>query len=328
LLKKVLKGEDLSKPEAGELMNYFMSGEAVPEKTAAILGALAVRGETYEEIAGFAETMRAKANKIEIKDKNAIDLCGTGGDGAGIFNVSTCVSFVAAGAGITVAKHGNRSVSSKSGSADVLGELGIKAESTPEETKANIDNKAIGFMFAPLYHPAMKYIGPVRKAIGAPTVFNLLGPLCNPASVTRQVLGVYDAKKCENMAKALQNLGSKNVMIIHSDDGLDELSLSAPSTIYHLKDDKIDNYKINPQELGFKPASFAEIGGGDASVNARIITEVLNGNKSASYDMVVLNSIPALIVGGKATDFMEAKELAINIIDSGKAKEALERIKA
>ena len=323
LTKKMLSGEDLTQSEITQAMTIFVNKEATPEQIAFFLGVLSSKGESADEIAAFASFMRNHSHKIEISFNDAIDLCGTGGDGSNTFNISTAAVFVAAGAGAKVAKHGNRSVSSKSGSADVLEALGININL---DAKNTMDKTGIGFMFAPSHHPVMKNLKELRVAINMPTILNLLGPLTNPAEIKRQVIGVYDGKKAFNIAGALKILGAKEVMVLHSKDGLDEISISAPTTIYHLKNDEIKEFEINPLDYGISLASIDLIKGGDAKENAGIIMDIFNGAKSPARDVVVLNSAAALVVAGIAKDFAEGVKLANESIDEKKALKKLEAL--
>lgn len=324
LIKKMLSGEDLIQSEIFQAMTILTNKEASSEQISFFLGVLSAKGESPEEIAAFASFMQNHSYKIAVSQTDAIDLCGTGGDGCNTFNISTAAVFVAAGAGAIIAKHGNRSVSSKSGSADVLEALGVNLNMN---VKNAIDKTGIGFIFAPLHHPVMKNLKELRISINTPTILNLLGPLTNPADVKRQIIGVYDGQKALNVAEALKILGAKEVMVVHSDDGLDEISISAATTVYYLKNNEIKKFIINPANYGIKKAPLDSIKGGDAKENAAIITRILNGEKSPARDIVVLNSAAALIVAGIAKDFAEGVKLANESLDTKKALAKLEALR-
>lgn len=327
-LQQLFKGQSLSRQQAEEAMELLMQGSVHHAQVGAFLGALRVKGETIDEITGFVTTMRKHAVKVPIQSQDLIDTCGTGGDGAETFNISTAVAFVLAGAGANVAKHGNRSVSSKCGSADVLEVLGIKTDVSHETVSKSVDELGLGFFFAPAFHPAMKHVAPVRRALGVRTVFNILGPLCNPAAVDYQVLGVYDVKLLNTMASVLGELGSKEVMVIASDDGLDELSLSAPTSIAHLKAGKVTQYKISPEEVGLNRVPASAIKGGDSNENAQILLNILKGEHGAPRDIVLFNAAAGLIVTGKVSNWTEGIALAAETIDSGQAMAKLEQVRS
>lgn len=327
LLNKLFENRNLSLAEASEVMKMITSDQANSEQIAALLGALRMKGETAEEIAGFAKVLIDHAIDASIDDEFAVDVCGTGGDGRNTFNISTTVSFVVAAAGIRVAKHGNRSISSKSGSADVLEVLGVPTTLDPAQAKKAMLEKNFAFLFAPNFHPAFKNIVPVRKALGIRTVFNFLGPLVNPARVTRQVIGVFSKDLIHIMAAALQNLGSQEVMVVSSRDGLDEFSICDTTHVAHLKNGKIERYDVNPTELGLKIAELEEIKGGDAQENAKILVGILEGKiKGAPRDIVLLNSAAGLLVAGKVDSLQSGIKLANDLIDSGKAKATLDLV--
>lgn len=331
-ISKLIEKKDLSRSEMQAVMEEIMTGGATGAQIGAFLTALRLKGETVEEITGAALVMRDKAAKIDLSSENKIsapiiDTCGTGGSGLNVFNVSTASAFVAAGGGLLVAKHGNKSVSSACGSADVMAALGVKIELTPDEVKECILKTGIGFLYAPLFHGAMKYaIGP-RREIGIRTIFNILGPLTNPANAACQVLGVYDEKLCEPLAGVLKNLGTKYAFVVHGLDGLDEITTTNSTKIAELKNNKIKIYYIKPQDFGIVPAKLEDIRGGDAAQNAQIILDVLKGAKGAHRDIVVLNSSAAFVAAGKAKDFKEGIKIAANSIDSGNALEKLEALK-
>ncbi|MDK2880021.1 MAG: anthranilate phosphoribosyltransferase [Thermoanaerobacteraceae bacterium] len=322
IIKKVIMREDLSEDEAREAMDHIMDGKAAPSQIGGFLVGMRMKGEKAEEITGFARSMRSRARKVDVEGF-AIDTCGTGGDGGKTFNISTAVAFVAAAGGVKVAKHGNKAVSSKSGSADVLEALGAKIDLEPEDAGRCIEKVGITFLFAPLYHSAMKNVAGPRKELGTRTVFNILGPLTNPASVRGQVLGVYDGILTRPLARVLLKLGVKRAMVVHGRDGLDEITTTRETIVSEVKDGIIKNYTINPRDLGIPLAKPEEIAGGDSSYNARVILDVLQGKKGPQRDVVVLNSAAALYVGEVAEDLKEGVQMAQNLIDSGAAYEKL-----
>ncbi|HCG99766.1 MAG TPA: anthranilate phosphoribosyltransferase [Actinobacteria bacterium] len=326
-IKTVIDREDLTRDEAEQVMEVMMSGEATSAQIASFITALRMKGETVDEISGFAKVMRDKASRIQPKVIEIVDTCGTGGDQRNTFNISTTVAFVVAGAGIPVAKHGNRSVSSKSGSADVLEALGIRIDLTPTEVEKAIEDIGIGFMFAPNFHGAMKHaLGP-RREIGVRTVFNILGPLTNPAGATAQVLGVYDADLTEVMAYVLGNLGIKHALVVHGHDGLDELSNTGESKISELKDGVVTTHTVIPEECGLKRTTIDMLQGGSAEDNAKITLEVLSGVKSPRRDIVLMNAAAALIAADKAEGFQDGVKEAAASIDSGNALAKLEALR-
>ncbi len=326
-IKTVISGGSLSKKEANAVMDEIMVGEASPPQIAAFLVAEHMKGETYQEVAGFAESMRAKATHVSIKAINAIDMCGTGGDGAGTFNISTVASIVVAAGGVTVAKHGNRSVSSKCGSADLFEKFGVEIHLTAEQMGACIDQAGIGFLFAPILHPAMKYaIGP-RRDIGVRTVFNMLGPLCNPSGVKRQVLGVFNLEAAKLIAQVLLELKSEHVIIIHSEDGLDEVSMYAPSTIFEVKHGEIKEQTIGPEDFGLKTYKNEGVVGGTPDENLQIANAVFSGQKGIARDFVVVNAACGLVVGGAASGLIEGAKLAQELLDNGSAQRKIEQLK-
>jgi len=321
----IATGATLSTDQAASAFDLMMSGEASPVEMAAFLMALRVRGETVDEISGAAGVMRDKATKVRAPE-NAIDTCGTGGDASGTYNISTCTAFVVAGAGVPVAKHGNRSISSKSGSADVLEHLGVNLQVTPETVSKCIDETNVGFMFAPAHHSAMKHVGPVRQELAIRTIFNLLGPLANPAGTTRQVIGVFDKSWVRPLAEVLKNLGSKHVWVVHGSDGLDELTNTGITHVAELKDGEIRQFEVSPGDAGLSQSNMDELKGGDAEQNARALSEVLKGTPSAYRDVVVLNAAAALIIAGIASDLKEGARIAASAIDEGRAKTALDQL--
>ena len=328
ILRKAMNGEILSEAEIEIVLAEFMSGRVVAEQAAALLGAIASRGETSKEIANFATIMKSKSKPIELKSPTGvIDVCGTGGDGAKTFNISTAVAFVVAGAGAKVVKHGNRSVSSKSGIADVLEELGVSVDVPAEKLQGILDEANMVFLFAPNYHPSMKHIKSIRESIGVPTIFNLLGPLVNPVGLNYQIVGVYDLDKCEKVANALKEMGIQEAMVVHGQGGLDEVSTVGETIIYHLKNGEIKKSTLVPENVGIQRAIFDDLQGGDAKENAQIILEILQGNKGSKRDVVVLNAAAALIVSGIAEDFEDGINKAAISIDSGAALKVLEKLK-
>ncbi|MER3397595.1 MAG: anthranilate phosphoribosyltransferase [Chloroflexota bacterium] len=322
-IAKITAGENLSAAEAAEVMAEIMDGSATPAQVGAFLVGLRMKGETADEITGMARVMRARCRRVDGLT-GLVDTCGTGGDGFGTFNISTAAAFVAAGAGLKVAKHGNRAMSSRCGSADVLEALGVKIDLEPQDVAACIREEGIGFLFAPLYHPAMKHAAGPRREVGIRTVFNWLGPLTNPAGAEYQVLGVADAAAAPKLAQALQNLGTRRAFVVHGHDGVDEVSISAPTTVYDVSPDGIRTFVLSPEELGLKRASLMEVAGGTAALNAVLVREVLTGVPGPRRDVVVLNAAAALVVGGAAEDFQEGIELARRSIDSGAAQAKLE----
>ena len=321
----IATGATLSTDQAASAFDLMMSGEASPVEMAAFLMALRVRGETVDEISGAAGVMRDKATKVRAPE-NAIDTCGTGGDASGTYNISTCTAFVVAGAGVPVAKHGNRSISSKSGSADVLEHLGVNLQVTPETVSECIDETNVGFMFASAHHSAMKHVGPVRQELAIRTIFNLLGPLANPANTKRQVIGVFDKSWVRPLAEVLKNLGSKHVWVVHGSDGLDELTNTGITHVAELKDGEIRQFEVSPGDAGLSQSNMDELKGGDAEQNARALSEVLKGTPSAYRDVVVLNAAAALIIAGIASDLKEGARIAASAIDEGRAKTALDQL--
>lgn len=325
-LSRVVRREDLSRPEAASVMQALMSGDAPPSLVGAILTALAMKGETVEEIAGMAETMRALATAIPATARPLVDTCGTGGDHSGTFNISTAAAFVTAGAGVHVAKHGNRSASSLCGSADVLEALGVNLDLSPQNVAACIDEIGIGFLFARNLHTAMKHVGPVRAELKLRTVFNILGPLTNPAGADGQVMGVFEKALVEPLANVLMQLGSRHVFVVAGSDGLDELTITGPSHVAEGRDGAVKTYEIVPEQFGLDRADAATIKGGDATANAAILRAVLGGETGPRRDIVVLNAAPALVAGGKAATLEEGVALAAASIDSGAALNKLEEL--
>jgi anthranilate phosphoribosyltransferase len=291
----------------------------------ALLMGLRVRGETVDEITGAVTTMRAKMLRVDAP-AGAIDVVGTGGDASGSYNISTCAAFVVAGAGVPVAKHGNRALSSRSGAADVLGALGVKIDLAPEAISRCIHEAGIGFMFAPSHHPAMKHVGPTRVELGTRTIFNLLGPLSNPAGVRRQMVGVFSRQWVEPLAHVLKNLGSERAYVVHGSDGLDEITTSGPTSVASLENGQVTTFEIAPDDVGLAKAKPEDLRGGDAEANAQALTEVLKGKKNAFRDVAVFNAAAALVVAGKAKDLKAGVALAQKSIDSGEAEGRLDRL--
>jgi anthranilate phosphoribosyltransferase len=320
-ISKLVEGEDLTREEAEEAMKLIMSGSATEAQIGGFLTALRMKGETMEEIAACARVMRAFAERITPRVRGTlVDTCGTGGDKIKTFNISTIAAFIAAGAGVPIAKHGNRSVTSKAGSADLLEALGVKIDCPPSVVERCIEKAGIGFMFAPVFHKAMKYaIGP-RKEIGIRTVFNVLGPLTNPANAQAQLLGVYDAGLTPRIAGALGNLGVERAVVVHGLDGLDEISTLGGTQISELGEEGVRTYKVKPEEFGLKRASIGDLAGGDVEYNAKVALSLLkDGEKGPKRDVVTLNAGAAIYVGGKADSIKEGMALAEESIDSGKA---------
>ena len=327
-LKPLLEGKALSADDARRAMDTLMSGSATAAQIGAFLAALRVRGETEEELAGFAQSIRAHAKVVVIDRRPLIDTCGTGGDGSGTFNISTAAALVAAGAGAAVAKHGNRSVSSRCGSADVLEALGVTAEVSPELANRCVSEAGVCFLFAPAFHPAMKHAATVRKELGARTVFNLLGPLANPAGATRHVLGVYDGRLVPTLASALRRLGVEEAMVVAGTDGIDEISPFAPTRVAHLKGGQVREFELTPESAGLARQAPGSCQGGDAADNAKILRGIFEGKPGPAREAVRLNAAAALLVAGLAKDLKEGAMLAAESIDSGKALDSLEKLKA
>ncbi len=325
LIAKVATGASLTRDEAAGAFDRMMSGEATPSQMGGLLMALRVRGETADEITGAVTTMRAKMLKVDAPP-GAIDVVGTGGDASGSFNISTCAAFIVAGAGVPVAKHGNRALSSKSGAADVLGALGVKIELTPEQVSRCIKDAGIGFMFAPAHHPAMKNVGPTRVELGTRTIFNLLGPLSNPAGVKRQMIGTFSKHWIVPMAQVLQNLGSESIWVVHGSDGLDEITTTGTTSVAALENGKIRTFEISPDDVGIKRANANDLRGGDGEANAKSLLDVLKGKKGPLRDVTTLNAAAALIVAGRAKDLKDGVALASKAIDSGESEGRLERL--
>ena len=327
LIGRIADGERLNEAETEAALDLLMSGVAPPVAMGAFLMGLRVRGETIDEITGAARFLRARMTSVDAPP-NAVDIVGTGGDSHGTFNVSTAATFVAAGAGVIIAKHGNRAVTSLSGASDVLAALGVKLDVPPVAVTRAISDAGVGFLWAPLYHPAMKTWAPIRTDLGVRTLFNLLGPLCNPAGVTRQVLGVYDRKLVEPIAEVLKKLGSVHAWVVHGADGMDELTTTGATTVAELKNDAITVFEVTPEDAGLPRARIADLKGCDAATNASALRTLLLGEPGAYRDIVVLNAAAALIVAGKASSIKDGVSKAQVSIDSGRAAQALDRLVA
>lgn len=327
LIAKVATGASLSREEAAAAFDRMMSGEATPSQMGGLLMGLRVRGETVDEITGAVTTMRAKMLGVKAPP-DAVDVVGTGGDASGSFNISTCAAFVVAGAGVPVAKHGNRALSSQSGAADVLGALGVNIELNAEQVGACIRDAGIGFMFAPAHHPAMKNVGPTRVELGTRTIFNLLGPLSNPAGVKRQMIGTFSRHWVEPMVQVLKNLGSESIWVVHGSDGLDEITTTGPTSVAALENGNVRSFEISPEDAGLKRTKPEALRGGDAEHNARALMDVLKGKPGPFRDVALLNAAAALIVAGQAMDLKEGARLAAKSIDSGEAEGRLDRLVA
>jgi anthranilate phosphoribosyltransferase len=319
-IERIAKGQHLTQEEAEAAMDQIMAGEATPAQIGGYLIGLRLKGETVAEITGSAIAMRRAANHPPVNVDGLVDTCGTGGDGVGTFNISTTVAFVVAGAGIPVAKHGNRSVSSKSGSADVLNALGINLNLTPEQVGECVNTAGIGFMFAPMFHPAMKHAILPRRELGVRTIFNILGPLTNPAGAKRQLLGVFSPALTETLANVLGAMGGEAAYVVHGDGGLDELTTTGPNQVSELRDGQVRTYTLEPESLGFARGQADDLLGGDATENATITQGILNGAvRGSKRDVVLLNAAAAIVAGGKAADLPAGIVLAAESINSGAA---------
>jgi len=326
VLGTLVEAKNLKEEEARQVMGEIMEGKATPAQIASFLTALKMKGETVAEITGFAKAMMEKVDAFSIKIDTLVDTCGTGGDSLNTFNISTVVAFVAAGAGLSVAKHGNKALSSKCGSADVLEALGVKLTTPKEKVKECLEKIGIGFLFAPCCHPAMKYALAPRQEMGMRTVFNILGPLINPLRANVRLMGVHSSSLTEPLATVLKNLGVRSAFVVWGEDGLDEISIKARTRITELKEGKIKTYYIKPEDFGLKRASLQEIRGGDREENTRIFKDILRGGKGAKRNIVLINSAACLVAAGRAKSFKEGIEIAKDSIDSGKAKEKLQSL--
>jgi anthranilate phosphoribosyltransferase len=338
-VRRLVERHDLSRIEAAAAMDAIMSGAATNAQIAAFLTALRMKGETVEELIGFAQVMRQKVVRIRTRGDEVtaltgtdremlIDTCGTGGDATGTFNVSTATAFVVAGAGLRVAKHGNRSVSSLCGSADVVEALGINLELTPPKVSRCLDEVGVGFLYAPLLHTAMKHVMPARRELGIRTVFNMLGPLTNPAGANAQIIGVYAAALTEPLARVLAELGTVRAFVVHGADGLDEISNTGPSQVSEVRDGGVRTFTVRPEDFGMPVAAVADLRGGDREQNAQIIRSLLEGEPGARRDIVLMNAAAALAAGGRARDLKEGVALAGRSIDSGAARAKLQALVA
>jgi anthranilate phosphoribosyltransferase len=329
--------QSLSREEARAVMTEVLTGKCTDAQIAGLLVALHMKGETVEEIVGFAEAIRAAAAALPARQNSTVDVsdterdalvdtCGTGGDASGTFNISTATALVVAGAGVRVAKHGNRSLTSKCGSADVMEALGVNISLPPERLAACLQEVGIAFLFAPAMHSAMKFVQPARRELKLRTVFNLLGPLTNPAHASAQVVGVYSAELVEKLAEALSMLGLRRALVVHGADGLDEITITGPTRVAEVREGNVRSYEVTPEEFGMNRAALEDISGGDAAANAAIIREVLGGKKSPRRDVVLLNAAAALVAAGKSDHLSEAIPLAAQSIDSGAARAKLEAL--
>ena len=325
LIGKVATGATLTRDEASSAFNSMMSGEATPSQMGGLLMALRVRGETVDEITGAVSAMRSKMLGVKAP-RDAVDVVGTGGDGSGSVNVSTCAAFIVAGAGVPVAKHGNRALSSKSGAADCLAALGVKIDLSPDQVGRCVNEAGIGFMFAPSHHPAMKNVGPTRVELATRTIFNLLGPLSNPAGVTRQMVGVFSRQWVQPLAQVLKNLGSEAVWVVHGSDGLDEITLTGPTFVAALENGNIRSFEVTPDDAGLPRANGDALKGGDAEANAAALRGVLEGKPSPYRDVALLNAAAALIIGGKAKTLKDGVALGAKSLDSGAAMTKLKQL--
>ena len=324
-IERLLSGKALSRMEAKETMDQVMAGEATPVQVAGVLIALRARGETIEEMAGFVDSMRAHATPLEVPE-GTVDTCGTGGDRAGTFNISTGAALVAAGAGIPVAKHGNRAASSRCGSADVLEALGVDITLGPSGVRRCLDQAGIGFCFAPTFHPAMRHAGPARRELGVRTVFNVLGPLANPGRVRRQALGVGAPALAPLMVQVLKELGHQRALVFFGEDGLDELTTTGPSRVYQLVDGRVDEYELDPGDLGIPRAAAEDLRGGAPAENAAMLRQILQGEPGPRRDVVRLNAAAAVIAAGRALDWPDALAIATDSLDNGRAAKALDSL--
>jgi anthranilate phosphoribosyltransferase len=325
LIGKAATGATLNRLEAASAFEQMMSGEATPSQMGALLMALRVRGETVEEITGAVTAMRAKMLRV-VAPADAIDVVGTGGDASGSFNISTCAALIVAGAGVPVAKHGNRALSSRSGAADVLAALGVNIDLTPDRIGRCIGEAGIGFMFAPAHHPATKNVAATRAELGTRTIFNLLGPLSNPAGVRRQMIGVFSRQWTEPLAQVLKNLGAERAWVVHGSDGLDEITTAGSTTVSALENGAVRSFEISPEQVGLAKVKPEALRGGDASANAQAVLEVLEGKPSAFRDVALFNAAAALVVAGKASDIKVGFDLAAHAVDSGEAEARLDRL--
>ncbi len=323
LIDKVAIGQTLNTSESVKSFEYMMSGNATPSQMGAFLMGLRVRGETVEELTGGAKAMRARALQVNAP-KNAVDTAGTGGDGTGTFNISTAAAILVAASGIPVAKHGNRALTSKSGSADMLSALGVNIEAEVDIIEKCLNKANIGFMMAPKHHGAMRHVGPTRLELGTRTIFNLLGPLSNPANASLQLIGVFDRSWAEPMARVLDNLGSKRVWVVHGSDGIDEITTTGTTDVVEMHNGYIKKFKISPEEAGLEYSSISQLRGGDGEYNARIMKDLLSGQTGPIRDIVILNAAAMILISGRAENLKEGAKIVSENIKNGKAKETLE----
>lgn len=324
-IARVVAGGTLSRDEAGQVMEEIMTGQATPAQFGAFVTALRLRGETVDEVAGFADVMRRKATPVKVSGP-LVDTAGTGGDASGTFNISTAAAIIAAAAGARVAKHGNRAMSSQCGSADVLEGLGVKLELTPEQVAGCIERAGIGFMYAPAFHPAMKYAGPPRREIGIRTVFNILGPLTNPAGAEYQLIGAGDRTLVPKLAEVLKLLGARHVLVVHGLDGLDEISISAPTLVQEFHQGEMTSYEIRPEDFGFQSAPRSTIAGGSVEENVAIIRRLFSGGNGPARSVVLLNAAAALLAAGQVDSLHAGVASAAKALDSGAAAARLESL--
>ena len=325
LIGKVATGAALTREEAASAFEQMMAGEATPSQMGGLLMALRVRGETVPEIVGAVRAMRAKMLRVEAPE-DSIDTCGTGGDASGSYNISTCAAFIVAGAGVPVAKHGNRALSSRSGAADVLTALGVKIDLGPERIARCIHEAGIGFMFAPAHHPAMKNVAATRVELGTRTIFNLLGPLSNPAGVRRQMVGVFSRQWTQPLAQVLKNLGAERIWVVHGSDGLDEITTAGPTSVSALENGIVRSFEITPEDVGLPRVKPELLRGADPLANAKALRNVLEGDASAFREVAILNAAAALVVAGKADHLKAGVALATHSVDSGQAETRLDRL--
>lgn len=328
LLQKVISGQNLTRQEASRAMEIMLEGTASPVQVSSFLTALRMKGETVEEIIGCCEMMKSKGGSVRLKNDDYIDFVGTGGDGANTFNISTTSMFVAAAAGVTLAKHGNRAASSKSGSADLLEALGVNIMLEPKQVEECIEATGIGFMNAQKFHKAMKNVAPIRKELGIRTIFNMLGPLSNPSGATRQVIGVFSRDMVSVFANVMKMMGVRNAMVVCGADGMDEITVTGKTLVNEIKDGNITEYEIDPHDYGMEYASAEDIHGGTGEENAAIAKAVFAGEKGAKRDIVVLNSAAAIYIGGKANSYAEAVKVAEAVIDEGKVEDKVNELAA
>ncbi|MDQ0111526.1 anthranilate phosphoribosyltransferase [Paenibacillus harenae] len=326
-LRSLIEGNDLTREQARSVMSIIMNGEATPAQIAGVATAMRIKGETRDEITGFAEVMRSLSSHVRTEQEGLLDTCGTGGSGIHKFNISTASSIIAAASGIRVAKHGNRAMSGKTGSADVLEALGVQITLSPEQAAACLEQIGICFMFAQLYHPSLRHAAAPRRELGIRTIFNMLGPLTNPAGADRQLLGLYDRSRTSTVAEVMRDLGLKRALVVSSHDGLDEISISAPTQISELKDGVVRTFDLTPEDIGLKRWPIENVMGGEPAVNAALIRSIFAGEERGAYrDIVLANAGACIYVGGLAESLREGAAIAAGVIDSGKAERKLEQL--